>query len=403
MIGWAAETLVATTILAAFVIVLRLPVARLFGPRAAYALWVAPIARLLLPPLPAGVPGAEIAFYASPAAAAASSPGLSTGGGFGLLDLLIFTWLAGALLFLGVHAVAHALFIRSAIAQGRRLPDQAHGPELIESRAVEGPIATGIIRRRILVPTDFASRLTPVQRKLALAHERLHHQRGDLIALAASLVLLALHWFNPLAHYAHKLFRRDLEAACDAQLVSRLNASEKREYARAIISCAASPLPQAICTLTSIDDLKRRLMMLQWTHRMGTRLAGTSGALALAAGGLLLTAPVQAQTAAQAPEVKTVKVLRMGGDGSRPNGAAHVSRLETCEGEKIEVNANGQGNTGQRARIVLCGKTGASNAELAAMFEKAVESIEAQNELQSDKKAEVLAQLRARIAELRSR
>lgn len=402
MIGWAAETLVATAILTVFVMLLRLPVARLFGPRAAYALWIAPVARLLLPPLPAGMPAAEIAIHSSPALAA-PAPLLSASGGPGLAGLLVVTWIAGALLFLAVHWFAHARFIRSALAQGRRLPGPADGPELIESRAVAGPIATGILRRRIFVPCDFASRLTPLQRRLALDHERLHHRRGDLFALAASMVMLALHWFNPLAHYAHKLFRRDLEAACDSQLVSQLSGEERREYARAIVNCAASPLPKAICTLTSIDDLKRRIMMLQWTHHIGTRLAGTGGALALAAGGLVLTAPVQAQTAAQAPEVKTVKVVRIGGDGARADGAAHVSRIETCEGEKIEVNSASQGNSGQRARIVLCGKAGASNAELAERFEKAVASIEAQNELQPDKKAEVIAQLRAKIAELRSR
>ena len=53
MIGWAIETLIATTLLMLVVLALRGPVRRAFGPGLAYLLWLLPLARMILPPLPA--------------------------------------------------------------------------------------------------------------------------------------------------------------------------------------------------------------------------------------------------------------------------------------------------------------------------------------------------------------
>ncbi|MBA4041849.1 MAG: peptidase M56, partial [Sphingobium sp.] len=52
MIGWAIEGLIASTLLMLAVLMLRGPVRRSFGAGIAYALWVLPVARLLLPPMP---------------------------------------------------------------------------------------------------------------------------------------------------------------------------------------------------------------------------------------------------------------------------------------------------------------------------------------------------------------
>ena len=52
MIGFAIETFVATTLLMLLVLVIRAPVRKLFGPGIAYALWLLPVLRMALPPLP---------------------------------------------------------------------------------------------------------------------------------------------------------------------------------------------------------------------------------------------------------------------------------------------------------------------------------------------------------------
>ncbi|MEO6581934.1 MAG: M56 family metallopeptidase, partial [Sphingomicrobium sp.] len=57
MIAWAAGTAIAVSILIGVVLLVRGPVARTFGARAAYALWLAPGLRAVMPSLPvAAVP-----------------------------------------------------------------------------------------------------------------------------------------------------------------------------------------------------------------------------------------------------------------------------------------------------------------------------------------------------------
>ena len=50
--NWVLETMIASTLLMAAVLALRGPVARMFGARVAYLLWLAPALRMILPPLP---------------------------------------------------------------------------------------------------------------------------------------------------------------------------------------------------------------------------------------------------------------------------------------------------------------------------------------------------------------
>lgn len=403
MIQWAVSTLVATTILAVLVLLLRAPVARLFGARAAYALWLAPLLRMMMPPLPENhaLPTIGVESGSLPAMSLVSS---AAPAGFDWTQLLLLVWLGGAALFLAWHVLVHRRFVDSALSAGRRVPTaDAAGPELIESAAVAGPLATGLFRPRILVPEGFCQHFPAEQRELALAHERLHHRRGDLFALAASLVVLALHWFNPLAHAAHRAFRRDLEAACDAELVERLGAEERETYARAIVGCAAGRLPQAICTLTTIDDLKRRLTMLKFDHGRVARFAGLGCAALLAVSGLALAPSVQAQTTETEKEIKRVEIVRMHGDrkGDHSKMRAH---LEKCDGEKFEASAEGgTAEKKQRTKIMLCERKGASNADVAAMLEKAASRIESESEMPAEAKAQVVAQLRSKIAELRAR
>ena len=52
MISWLLDTLLGVTLLMLLVLAVRRPVARFFGAGWAYALWLLPPMRLLLPPLP---------------------------------------------------------------------------------------------------------------------------------------------------------------------------------------------------------------------------------------------------------------------------------------------------------------------------------------------------------------
>lgn len=56
-------------------------------------------------------------------------------------------------------------------------------------------------------------------------------------------VLLSIYWFHPLLWLAYLLSCRDVELACDQAVTVGLSWEERREYAEALVSCAAPAAP----------------------------------------------------------------------------------------------------------------------------------------------------------------
>ena len=410
MSGWVFETLVATAVLIGVVLVIRKPVARAFGARAAFALWLAPLLRLLMPPLPVSAPAPDIFIETRDAAVQAVAPVHSALPS--LPTALLLVWIAGVIAFLGLHMVSYFGFVSGAVSKGHALADDESGDiQIFETSAVTGPAAAGLLVRRIFVPRGFSDTFAPEERRLALKHEMLHHRRGDLWASAAALVMLSLHWFNPLAHAAHRAFRRDLEAACDADLLAGAGGAERQLYARTILRCAARSIPHPVCALTDTQELKGRLEMMKREHSFVRRAFGGAIATALTAGGLLVAMPAAAQQAAPASEpaqerTEIRKVVMYGegkDDEARMLSKEVRDKIAKCKGEKVEANADiNKDGKKQTTRIMVCAKPGESKAELAQSLEKALGRIEGEDAMTPEAKAQIVAQLRAKIAELRA-
>ncbi len=295
--GWAVEALIASTILMIAVLLVRTPVRRLFGPQVAYALWALPALRLVLPPMPQGwreiaTPisraGETIAVYVIEPAGTAAVASVPQYPSLGLVAGAF--WGAGAAVFLVWHFIQHSRFCARMLGTAERLDDQ-QGVRVIASPAAPGPLAFGVVRRYVAFPRDFDDRYDADERALALAHEIGHHQRGDLIANWVALVVLALHWFNPVAWHAFRRFRADQELANDARVLAGRSAVDRHIYACAIVKAAHGGAVSAACHLHTITDLKGRLRMLTTSRTSRRRLAaGTVSVGLLVTAGLGFTA-----------------------------------------------------------------------------------------------------------------
>ncbi|MFS0736681.1 M56 family metallopeptidase [Sphingomonas sp. 1P06PA] len=309
---WAGGTLVATTLLLMLALAARGPVARAFGAKAAYALWLLPLLRMMLPPVPAGWlpfgngitfdPAVGVGILSDAAITSAATAAVPmTDAALPALDAaaiappvdwatpLIVVWLAGAALFFGWQILTYRRFVRSALDGSHRLT-RAAGIDIHICPAVDGPMATGLMHRRILLPADFTIRFTPEERRLALAHETAHHCRGDLAANFVALALLSLHWFNPVAHFAYRAFRDDQEAACDTTVLDAESSDRRAAYGTAILKSAASRSASAACALSHGEALKRRMQIMIARRGRGPRAIGYALALTMVAGGLAASA-----------------------------------------------------------------------------------------------------------------
>lgn len=296
MMQWIAETLVATTLLMLLVLAIRPFVADRFGARAAYLLWFAPALRMILPPLPADWFGDRAAAVQDVVVvlAGSSSPSLqsatTTGGGTAWLIGSLTIWLGGAVLFFGRHWLTYIRFSRHVVEDGRPLFDAGNIP-VTASSVVSSPIALGVFGKSVIVPTDFEHRYDAAEQRLAVAHELTHHDRHDVPVNFAALAVLALHWWNPVAHIAHRAFRLDQEAACDAIVLNGATPDERHAYGSALFKSAMGQVPLAACAMGATTTLKARLRRIV-SGRTESRFARPGAALAafLVLGGVAATA-----------------------------------------------------------------------------------------------------------------
>ncbi len=141
-----------------------------------------------------------------------------------------------AVLFFAAQLFVYLAFLRSS---ARHAVDcgQAGALRILCGPNIPTPFAAGILRPRIFLPAGFESAFSADEKRMILRHERAHHHRHDIAANLAGLVMLSLHWWNPLAYRAHRRFRADQELACDA--TAGLGRQDRHACATAILKCAA--------------------------------------------------------------------------------------------------------------------------------------------------------------------
>ncbi|WP_242125896.1 M56 family metallopeptidase [Sphingobium sp. Sx8-8] len=340
---WIAETLIATTLLMALVMLLRRPVARWLGAGAAYALWLLPLARMVLPALPREVAspsplqlavdqaGIMTMLNAAPAQMEVAAPARWT---MPWLEIGASVWLLGVLLFLAVQLVGYGRF-RHLILRGETLIAQEGRIRIVTSPRAGGPLAFGVLRPTIVLPADFALRFDPQEQEMAIAHERAHHERGDLAANMIALLLLGLHWCNPVAWIAYRAYRADQEQACDARVLSLYGQDQAHIYGRAILKAAGGRQFAGACHLNRVTALKGRLKMLS-NHEMSLRRIswGMAAVALVTASGLALTASgsrAAQQVAAITDKVDSMNFGRLADLVAQPASAGEMAVAQPSE------------------------------------------------------------------------
>lgn len=74
--------------------------------------------------------------------------------------------------------------------------------------------------------------------KYVLMHECMHIRYADNLWKMIMILAICIHWFNPLVPLMYILMNRDIEMACDEQVISEYGEKYKQEYAMAIINLA---------------------------------------------------------------------------------------------------------------------------------------------------------------------
>ncbi len=220
---------------------------------------------------------------------------------------LRFAWLALGLWRLRQYRATAKPLTLAAIDEARRLTG-SHA-EIAESPAVPGPVAFGLWRPLVLLPSSVQN-LSAEAQIAVVTHELLHLRRGDwLFALLEELVTAVL-WFHPAIWFLIARIRLLREQAVDRAVVEL--ASSPQPYVHALLTLSAHTPPPLAPQFIRRHDLSVRIHnLLTEVHMSRTRLLATyslTTALAVTTAWLSVTTfPLQAapqfEAASSGPEV----------------------------------------------------------------------------------------------------
>lgn len=258
-----------------------------FAPESAVSLFNAfPIAEsevngIVLPDLSSPLP---IVSEEIPTQMTAAAPEAVSQGGFE------FTMRWGGLWLLGVMAVLGTAVMQQirASLRLRRFSEatDARVHKLFEEcllvfslqdaglRLVESPRAGeigvyGVVRGRcVVVPATMGDDYSEEEMRGILLHELAHVRRWDLLRNWLTLVVQALHWFNPLVWWLGSRLRAERELLCDQWALRNSSSRDRRSYGQALLKTLQKGLrPPRACSafvpfLSRKSELKHRLTMI---------------------------------------------------------------------------------------------------------------------------------------------
>lgn len=210
-----------------------------------YYMWLFVAARLVLPfkisiakpitmPIPQAIP------------TAAQTPVVSAAG-IDVQKLVTFIWILGVIVFVLYQTAKYISFsgmvrrwaknvtderILKAVKAAKDFAGVTRGFNVKFCKAVTTPMVFGIVKPVLLLP---CIDLTDAELTIVLRHELVHMKRRDIWYKLLVMTARAVHWFNPMVHIMASAADRDMEFACDAEVVRSQNADYRRGYCETIM------------------------------------------------------------------------------------------------------------------------------------------------------------------------
>jgi len=202
--------------------------------------------------------------------------------GVNVADILAWVWAAGMIALLCASAASYWK-LKSKVREAWLSGDGSRECDRIDTAFV-----LGFLRPRIYLPVG----LKEEERAFILSHEHTHIRRRDHLWKLVGYGILAVHWFNPLVWLAYGLLCRDMELACDEQVVKDMDVSQRKAYSAALLSCAAKHGRFAACPVAFGEtDVKGRIKNVLNYKKPGFWITAIAVVAAVFVAVFLMTSP----------------------------------------------------------------------------------------------------------------
>lgn len=163
---------------------------------------------------------------------------------------LTIIWLIGVIGLL-TYAFVSYIYLKRMIRTAVLLRDNIYQCENVIS-----PFVLGIRRPKIYL----SFYMNEQDMEHVIAHECVHIKRKDHWWKCLAYILLIINWFNPILWVGYELFCKDIELACDEDVIKNLNREQRADYSQALLTCSVNKNRITVCPLTfNEDDVKSRV------------------------------------------------------------------------------------------------------------------------------------------------
>ena len=218
----------------------------------------------------------------SPAVDAALTQSISAGQLRSWTEGLAIVWLSGVMVLMVYGLLSYRRLVYR-VNTAVKVRDNIYCSEYAKS-----PFVLGFRQPKIYLPFHLSEKI----QTHVIAHEQEHIYRSDHQIKAAGFLLLSVYWFNPLLWLAYVLLCRDIEYACDEQVISKLQPEQRAEYAEALLSCSVPRRGVAACPIAFGEQgVKGRIVNVLNYRKAGQGLILLAAAACVVVAVAFLTSP----------------------------------------------------------------------------------------------------------------
>lgn len=147
------------------------------------------------------------------------------------LNIFTVVWVFGVLLMFIYSFVSFVYLKIKVLASVKSINEK----NVFFCDNIKSPFILGFIKPKIYVPSG----LNEQDLKFVLEHENSHLKRKDHIIKPISFFALSVYWFNPAIWIWYVLLCRDIESACDENVIKSYTTSYKKLYSEALLNCSS--------------------------------------------------------------------------------------------------------------------------------------------------------------------
>lgn len=176
------------------------------------------------------------------------------------LSVVLVVWLCFIVIFAVYQIVKYRIDIRKLLLQSKKVSVEVNGEivDLLVNKNIRTPYTVGFIKQSVIAPADS---LEHPCFGMCYRHEDQHRKNHDSLMKLICIVIICIHWFNPVAILLLCLYSVTAEYICDSKAVEGCTDDEKKRYAKLLAGLSSMDKPLSMVwrnNLSGSEKLMRR-------------------------------------------------------------------------------------------------------------------------------------------------